>query len=299
MALLWVLFGGRCNYYRNIYKIHSIMDLPEVQQLCTKFTPEIVRRITWAIIDNGRSFFNTVLTQQDFNSWCVITFPQSFLAGVLENIRFCNPIQRGNFPTKWLGQARNERTQTPRGVQLATGKPGISPGRGGTHGGGNTGGGGGQGLGMGRHGSPLKQNFEEFGGTTPGGGSPGGGGGRRWTPPTPDPCHPKIATLMNPYLAPAMLDTGNIRLEDLPTLEKFRNERTGGSTMCWVHVLGPCHYADCYFCSRGGHPDQADYMDQFADKVVAVIGPAVSARMLALSRSTGDKKVKTEPGTSA
>ncbi len=46
MALLWVLFGDRCNYYRNIYKIHSIMDLPEVQQLRTKFTPEIVRRIT-------------------------------------------------------------------------------------------------------------------------------------------------------------------------------------------------------------------------------------------------------------
>ena len=30
MALLWVLFGDRCNYYQNIYKIHSIMDLPEV-----------------------------------------------------------------------------------------------------------------------------------------------------------------------------------------------------------------------------------------------------------------------------
>ncbi len=46
MALLWVLFGDRCNYYWNIYKIHSVMDLPEVQQLRTKFTPEIVRRIT-------------------------------------------------------------------------------------------------------------------------------------------------------------------------------------------------------------------------------------------------------------
>jgi hypothetical protein len=31
VALLWVLFGDRCNYYRNIYKIHAIMDLPEVQ----------------------------------------------------------------------------------------------------------------------------------------------------------------------------------------------------------------------------------------------------------------------------
>ncbi len=95
MALLWVLFGDRCDYYCNIYKIHAIMDLPEVQQLCSKFTSEIVRRITWAIIDDGRSFFNTVLTQQDFDRWGVIAFPQPFLAGVLENIHFCNPIQQG------------------------------------------------------------------------------------------------------------------------------------------------------------------------------------------------------------
>jgi hypothetical protein len=106
---------------------------------------------------------------------------------------------------------------------------------------------------------------------------------------------------MNPYLAktngklflPALLDAGNIRLEDLPTLEKFRNERTGCSTMCWAHVFGPYHYADCYFGSRGGHPAQADYTDQFADKVVQVIGLAVSTRMLAMSRATEAKKVKT------
>jgi hypothetical protein len=120
MALLWVLFGDQCDYYWNIYKIHAIMDLPEVQQLHTKFTPEIVRRITWAIIDDGRSFFNTVLTQQDFNGRGVTVFPHSFLSGVLKNIRFCNPIQRGNFPNKWLGQARNERTPASRGAQPAT-----------------------------------------------------------------------------------------------------------------------------------------------------------------------------------
>jgi hypothetical protein len=161
-------------------------------------------------------------------------------------------------------------------VQLATGGTGTSPGRGGTHGGGNTGGGGGPGLGMGRRSSPLKQDYEGFAGMTPGGGTLGGGEGWRLTPPTLNPRHPKIATLMNPYLAktngklfpPALLDAGNIRLEDLPKLEKIRNERTGRSTMCWAHVLGPCHYADCYFGSRGGHPDQVDYTDQFADKVL-------------------------------
>jgi hypothetical protein len=69
--------------------------------------------------------------------------------------------------------------------------------------------------------------------------------------------------------------------------------------MCWAHVLGPCHYADCYFGSRGGHPDQSDYTDQFTNKVAQVIRPAVLARKLALSRSTDDKKAMAEPGTSA
>ncbi len=113
--------------------------------------------------------------------------------------------------------------------------------------------------------------------------------------------------LINPYLAktnghlflPTLLDAGNITLEDLPTLKNFWNERTGRSLMCWAPVLGPCHYGDCYFGSRGGHPDQSDYTNQFADKVVQVIGPAVSARMLALSQGRGEKKVKAEPGTTA
>ncbi len=112
---------------------------------------------------------------------------------------------------------------------------------------------------------------------------------------------------MNPYLTktndclflPTLLDAGNITLEDLPTMEKFRNERTGRSMLCWAHILGPCHYGDCYFGSRGGHPDQSDYTNQFADKVTQIIGPAVSARMLALSLGAGDKKAKAEPGTTA
>jgi hypothetical protein len=112
---------------------------------------------------------------------------------------------------------------------------------------------------------------------------------------------------MNPYFTkmngclflPTLLDAGNIMLEDLPMMEKFRNEQTGRSMLCWVHVLGPCHYGDFYFGSRGGHPNQSDYTNQFADKVMQVIGPVVSARMLALSWGAGDKKAKAKPGATA
>jgi hypothetical protein len=236
-------------------------------------------------------------------------FPQSFLAGVLEYIRFCNPIQWGNFPTEWLWQPRTEHTTTSRGAPPAAGGTRNTPGGEGGLGGGNSGGGNRLNTDAGRRGSPPKRAYDGFGASPlTGGGAGGGSGGRCWTPPTPDPQHPKIAALMNLYLAktngrlflPTLLDAGNITLEDLPTLEKFQNERTGRSLMCWAHVLGPCHYGDCYFGSRGGHPDQTNYTDQFADKVVQVIGPAVLARMLALSRGRrGEKKVKAEPGTTA
>jgi hypothetical protein len=79
MALLWVLFGDRCDYFINLNEIHAVMDLPKVQQLRQKFSPEICRRISWAIINDGRSFFNMVLTQQDFDGRGTLSFPQSFL----------------------------------------------------------------------------------------------------------------------------------------------------------------------------------------------------------------------------
>jgi hypothetical protein len=62
-------------------------------------------------------FFNTVLTQQDFDGRGALSFPQSFLAGVLENVRFCNPIQQGNFPRDWMAQPRSDRLrQQTRGT---------------------------------------------------------------------------------------------------------------------------------------------------------------------------------------
>jgi hypothetical protein len=43
MALVWVLIGNRCDYYQNLYKIYTVMDMQEVQQVKGKFTPDISR----------------------------------------------------------------------------------------------------------------------------------------------------------------------------------------------------------------------------------------------------------------
>jgi len=117
MALLWVLFGDKCDYFCNVLKIYKILEMPEVVQLRSKFSPEICRRITWAIIDDGRSFFNTVITPQEFSKPGMIVFPMSFLHSILESIRFCNPIQHGNFPQEWLASPRRDREGATRGRQ--------------------------------------------------------------------------------------------------------------------------------------------------------------------------------------
>ena len=125
----------------------------------------------------------------------------------------------------------------------------------------------------------------------------GGLGGERWNPLSPDPRHPKIAALINPYLEltngklllPSILDADKIWLEDLPGLNKYKNPTTGRN------VLGPCHFLDCYFGQREGHPDRADFSNKFVEQVVQVLGPEVAARMTTLHALDG-KMVKMEPG---
>jgi hypothetical protein len=272
MAFVWVFFGDRCDYYWNLYKIYTVMDTQEVQQLKGKFTPEICRQITWAILIDGWAFFNMVLTPQDFESGLLV-FPQSFLSSILDLVQFCNPIQWENFLSDWLQQPKGDCTRQGRSQAQAQGTPGDVPGTSRHWGGGMTGGrgrgngtgGGGCGQSGGRGGglgSPVKR--EAYGG---GGGMQDGGypwGARyQWSPPTNNPRHPKIDALMlmNPYLnhfnglhaLPELLKTGNVCYEDLPVLNRFRNPTTGKSTVCWAHVLGPCHYQDCYFAARGSH----------------------------------------------
>ena len=190
-----------------------------------------------------------------------VVFPVSFLTNILENVRFCNPIQRGNFPQEWTTGYRQERQGQHKGRQGAE-APVTRVGKGGGgHLGAGLGGSPGQGYGTGRQGSGGSQIKRYYSGT---GGSPnrgggyqggyqGGGRGQRWSPPSPDPRHPLIAAMMNPYLEktngklylPAILEAGNLSLEDLPHLDKFYNATTGKSGICWSHVLGPCHYNDC------------------------------------------------------
>ncbi len=75
-TVLWSIFGERCDYYCKLLKIYRILDRKECFTIWDAYTKEICARITWAIVDNGRSFlgatpWHPILQRgQGYNSQC-------------------------------------------------------------------------------------------------------------------------------------------------------------------------------------------------------------------------------------
>ncbi len=121
MALVWVLFGSQCDYYKSLRQIYKTLELKEVYALKASFRAENCRRITWAILDDGRAFFDNVKTKIDFTGQD-ITFPQSYLIDILNNIRYAVPVERASFPDKWR---RRDRTRDKKGTTKPFGGQGA------------------------------------------------------------------------------------------------------------------------------------------------------------------------------
>ncbi len=67
MSLVWALFGSECDYYKGLQNVYAMMEMKEVMTLKSHFTAEHCRHITWAILDDGRAYFDNVKTTLDFN----------------------------------------------------------------------------------------------------------------------------------------------------------------------------------------------------------------------------------------
>jgi hypothetical protein len=140
MGLIWVLFGSDCDYYKGLRNVYATMDLRDVMAIKSHVTAEQCRRITWVIIDDGRSYFDNVKTTLDFSLGSGVVFPQSYLVDIIKNVRYGIPVERANFPNEWLSQkktlpqdqgqssARTQGTGTQgtRGSELQTQRlPGV------------------------------------------------------------------------------------------------------------------------------------------------------------------------------
>lgn len=292
MGLIWVLFGSECDYYKGLRNVYATMDLRDVMAIKSHFTAEQCRRITWAIIDDGRSYFDNVKTTLDFSANTNIVFPQSYLIDIVKNVRYGIPVERANFPSEWLSQ-RKMNAQEP-GQSLSrthgSGTPGTrtnerqsqrTPGRGydSGYGGGQYGGrayGGQQGYqGMGTPGGGYG-----MGQYRPGGYDPRDSWHSNWT----DERHPKIKTMMATYLdrtngrvhLAEILGAAGKKQTDLPTLPQYVHPN-GRPFLCWTNVLGRCTYRECRFHQQGGHPNPKDITDDFADKVIDTLNKGILA----------------------
>ncbi len=101
MALVWVLFGSECDYYKGLRNVYATLELKEVMAQKMAFTAEHCRRITWAIIDDGRAHFDDVKTTLDFRGSDEPVYPQSFLVYILRNVHYAITVERANFPDEW------------------------------------------------------------------------------------------------------------------------------------------------------------------------------------------------------
>jgi hypothetical protein len=179
-TLIWTLFGDECNYCKGMLDVAETLDLQEVHIICESFTANVCRRITWAILTDGRSFFNTVLVESQFHRAEYFKWPTSLINMITDDVQFAKAINRPMYPAKLC-------IATPAIHSMGGG----GGGEGGYSGGNNHGSGQGN-INRGTH-DQKERNA-----------SGSGGGGRRQQQhcqPWVVDCHPRIVAMMADYVA--------------------------------------------------------------------------------------------------
>jgi hypothetical protein len=241
-------------------------------------------------------------TTIDFTSGQDITFPQSYLIDILNNIRYAVPVKRASFPDKWH---HRDRTREEKGTTKPMGGQGpwecsvdAYTGQGDHQGGGGSGT-----IRTNSLGSNMYGGQQAYANNSPCRGS----NMQDWKAGWVDTRNHKIKALMDPYLKwfsgriylNEVLDAAGKQQTDLPTLPRFCYAN-GRPFLCWNSTLGRCMYRNCCYLREGGHPGHNDIPDDFADKVCAVISPGIQARMQTRSgEGSPGEKLKLEPATQA
>lgn len=252
-ALLFTLFGEGCDLYRSMLQVLQVLSHPFCMQNKQAYTPEVVRRIIWAIIVDTRSFFDDIKLAEDFiDQGHYMQFPASTLEGDLMSIKHGIKLQRHNFPHEWAAPDVQPGPQYYQGKVGGIGGYHIPPG-----------------VPSGppspwpKHPPLAPQNLPPY----------------NWRPAGfVDDRHPKISAMMEPLLmkfrgrisVSNILTAGGKRFDNLPRLAAYP------SGVCWLHAIATCPYGDqCSFSS--GHIAKGALSDAEADEAVAALLPGVSA----------------------
>ncbi len=109
-ALLWSNFGEQCNYYLELLKLNRILDQEECFTIRDAYTRETCAQMTWAIINNGRSFLGQNPVASDFMPGARVNFLVSLPESITDVVHNALPIQCATLPREWITP-----TPTPTG----------------------------------------------------------------------------------------------------------------------------------------------------------------------------------------
>lgn len=268
-ALLWTLFGPKCDYYVKCFALWTAMADYTVFANRRLFSPLLCRQITWAIIEDGRRYFSRIMTQRHFERMDegeAVNFPLSHLDAIKDSILNQTPLMRPSFPMEWRGDWQGGKRQklttgssgvaslmaataptAPTTVVRATTAPSVISGL------------------------SLGSNAEASGQSAVSRQRRPRQQGVRDTD-----MHPSLKALMTGHLREnqyiqlgAVLRNSNLTFSDLPTLPKYM--LNGRNTLCYNYVLGNCSSKFCNFRASGGHAPVEDITNDFANRMINVM----------------------------
>lgn len=254
-ALLFALFGGRCEFFAAVFDLYKVLISPRVVDIKGCFNSLYCKQITWAVIEEGRTFFGTQLHprvfQPEFSGQ--IDWPSCLLQTINREVIFGLPIIRQTFPLAW---SELKTQQVPRGTQqLQLPQAPVAP----------------QPIAP----SPfVRQNAPVT----------------SLSPTSLDHVHPRIRELLKPMHArlqgripmKKILKLGGVDFPALPKLQRCIHK--GKNKLCYQYICGVCpRGADCFMHKEAqGHAAYAelDCVDpatgrHFIDHLWDVIKPGV------------------------
>ena len=322
MILVWVFFGDCCPMYDQLLKVSHLLSSRQVQLVSMQYNKQFCMRITWAIFEESRRYFDQSLTADAFNSGNRVRYPEVHIHGMLNDIRTGTVVMRVSYPSE-LRKIENDKERGRGGGGGDTTNTIFGRGRGDNQSQrSGRGGGGGRGTGgygdRGGRGQDNNNNYQggRYSNNNNNSNYQNGGGyynnnnnyrgnystGQQYNGNNSGQGlrNAKIEAMMRPYFQKFpgavnfmnILDEGNLRLYDLPALG-IVDQETGKQALCWPYALGHCRHPNCRFAAQGGHPETVP--GEFADEVCRVLGPCVKS--IVAGEQSPTKKVKPEGGT--
>ena len=200
---LWAMFTSDCDYYKTCNELRVLLIAKSVVRKSHLFTPIKCRQFIWAVISDGREFFEQVLLPGNFAPGNTVAYPSSMLDNIFDLVRRVAAIDDPTFPIEWKPMEQRSGKQS-----------GAGGGRG--------------------------RDFDHGGSSNQHPTSVNGGGGEHRHHVIVKYMKDYQRVVGKDILLGRILDGANLRKTDLPKLNDFT--KNGVNLLCYQHILGTCRF---------------------------------------------------------